>query len=255
MTHNIHITYIGGPTALIEAGGLRILTDPTFDPPGKEYEIPRTGLNIRKLHGPGLSIEQVADVDIVLLSHDEHADNLDSAGRQLLVRARHVLTTASGASRLGVSTAIGLKPFESRTLDGLRLTATPGRHGPEGCEPVLGDVTGFLVEATSGQFDTFYISGDTVYYPALDEIGNRFRVPVAILNLGRVGGPGEPHYTMGADEAAALARSLGATRVVPLHYEDWAHFSEDRAHAERVFADAGMAPSVTWLQRGVRTAL
>jgi hypothetical protein len=60
---------------------------------------------------------------------------------------------------------------------------------------------------------------------------------------------------MGADEAAALATSLGATRVVPLQYEDWAHFSEDRAHAERVFADAGMAPSVTWLQRGVRTAL
>jgi L-ascorbate metabolism protein UlaG (beta-lactamase superfamily) len=29
------ITYIGGPTALIEIGGMRLLTDPTFDPPGQ----------------------------------------------------------------------------------------------------------------------------------------------------------------------------------------------------------------------------
>jgi L-ascorbate metabolism protein UlaG (beta-lactamase superfamily) len=30
----IRITHIGGPTALIEIGQLRLLTDPTFDPAG-----------------------------------------------------------------------------------------------------------------------------------------------------------------------------------------------------------------------------
>jgi hypothetical protein len=33
----IRLTHIGGPTVLIEAEGWRILTDPTFDPPGKTY--------------------------------------------------------------------------------------------------------------------------------------------------------------------------------------------------------------------------
>jgi len=33
------ITLIVGPTALIEANGLRLLTDPTFDAPG-EYKLP-----------------------------------------------------------------------------------------------------------------------------------------------------------------------------------------------------------------------
>jgi len=28
------LTLIGGPTVLIELDGLRMLTDPTFDPPG-----------------------------------------------------------------------------------------------------------------------------------------------------------------------------------------------------------------------------
>ena len=34
---DVRITYIGGPTALIEIGPWRILTDPTFDPPGRKY--------------------------------------------------------------------------------------------------------------------------------------------------------------------------------------------------------------------------
>src|SRR5271157_5682516 len=33
----LRITHIGGPTALIEVGDWRLLTDPTFDPPGRRY--------------------------------------------------------------------------------------------------------------------------------------------------------------------------------------------------------------------------
>jgi L-ascorbate metabolism protein UlaG (beta-lactamase superfamily) len=37
------ITLIGGPTALIEIAGFRLLTDPTFDEPG-EYKLPHVTL-------------------------------------------------------------------------------------------------------------------------------------------------------------------------------------------------------------------
>ncbi len=52
MTHQsaCTITHIGGPTALIEVGGLRLLTDPTFDPPGKHYSF-GWGTGSRKLAG------------------------------------------------------------------------------------------------------------------------------------------------------------------------------------------------------------
>ena len=36
----LRVTYIGGPTAIIEIGGLRVLTDPAFDPAGSEYPTP-----------------------------------------------------------------------------------------------------------------------------------------------------------------------------------------------------------------------
>ena len=31
---------VGGPTAVLEYGGLRLLTDPTFDPPGRRSRVP-----------------------------------------------------------------------------------------------------------------------------------------------------------------------------------------------------------------------
>ena len=60
------ITYIGGPTALIEIGGVRLLTDPTFDPAGTDYK------STKKLIGPAISAQQIGRIDVVLLSHDEH---------------------------------------------------------------------------------------------------------------------------------------------------------------------------------------
>lgn len=40
-------TYIGGPTVLLEVGGFRLLTDPTFDPAGTEY--PTAVYTLRRL--------------------------------------------------------------------------------------------------------------------------------------------------------------------------------------------------------------
>ena len=106
----LKITYIGGPTALLELGGLRLLTDPTFDPAGEEYP---TGLyTLRKLAGPALGPESLGQVDVVLLSHDHHFDNLDRAGRDLLRNAGTVLTTEAGAARLG-GRAAGLAHWQS----------------------------------------------------------------------------------------------------------------------------------------------
>jgi len=36
----MRITYIGGPTAIVEHAGARLLTDPTFEAAGERYELP-----------------------------------------------------------------------------------------------------------------------------------------------------------------------------------------------------------------------
>jgi L-ascorbate metabolism protein UlaG (beta-lactamase superfamily) len=94
------ITLIGGPTALIEAGGFRLLTDPTFDPPG-EYKLPH--VTLKKISGPALTAEQIGPIDAVLLSHDQHADNLDHNGKAYAMQAPRLFTTVAGAQRLGAT--------------------------------------------------------------------------------------------------------------------------------------------------------
>src|SRR4051812_33025960 len=127
------ITHVGGPTALISLGGLSLLTDPAFDPP-REYQLP--GRVVTKLTGPGVSVDELGPIDAVLLSHDQHKDNLDESGRELLASIPVVLSTPDAAARIdGVR---GLENWESVELqrpDGgvLVVTGLPARHGPAGC--------------------------------------------------------------------------------------------------------------------------
>ena len=99
---NIALTHLGGPTTLIEIDGWRILTDPTFDAPGRRYTF-GWGTSSVKVAGPAQPPEVVAPVDVVLLSHDQHADNLDDAGRALLAQAGTVITTVPAARRLALA--------------------------------------------------------------------------------------------------------------------------------------------------------
>jgi hypothetical protein len=71
-SHQLGITYIGGPTCLLEFGGVRLLTDPTFGPAGGEYK--SASSTLRKLVGPALDPEAIGFIDYVLLSHDHHFD-------------------------------------------------------------------------------------------------------------------------------------------------------------------------------------
>jgi L-ascorbate metabolism protein UlaG (beta-lactamase superfamily) len=78
-------------------GGGGLLTDPTFDPPGRRYSF-GLGSASHKTTGPAVAIADLPPIDAVLLSHDHHGDNLDDAGRALLPSADVVLTTPPGST-------------------------------------------------------------------------------------------------------------------------------------------------------------
>ncbi|HWB98321.1 MAG TPA: MBL fold metallo-hydrolase [Bryobacteraceae bacterium] len=251
------MTYIGGPTAHIQLGGLRFLTDPTFDPAGTEY--PTAVYTLKKWAGPAIGVDRLGPLDAVLLSHDHHYDNLDHAGRQALAGARQVFTTVEGAGRLG-GHAVGLAHWQSIEMAGadgrtLRVTGTPARHGPSGGD--RGPVTGFVLAFSDTPDDCLYLSGDTVWYEGIEEVAHRFQVTTAVLFLGaaRVREVGPDHLTMTAEEAVRAARLFQGAVIVPLHYAGWAHFSESREDIQRAFAAAGLGPRLCWLEPGVPTAV
>lgn len=252
---DLRITHIGGPSTLIEVAGWRILTDPTFDAPGRVYTF-GWGTSSRKLTGPALPAEAIGPIDVVLLTHDHHADNLDDAGRALLPSAGQVVTTVAGGRRLG---ATGLAPWQATVLQApgrpeIEVTATPCRHGPPLSRPIAGEVTGFVLRWEGQRHGPLWITGDTVLYPGVRQVAARFAIGTMVLHLGAVtfGLTGRLRYTMTADQGAELCALVGAHTVLPVHYEGWAHFSEGRAAAEAAFAAAPAAvrESLHWLEPG-----
>ena len=255
MTLNCSITYIGGPTALIEVGELRLLTDPTFDPPGRHYNFGLPFIGSTKTAGPAVELDELGRIDAVLLSHDQHQDNLDLRGRDSLSRAGKVVTTIAGARRLG-GNAEGLRPWESMVLGKgenlVTVTATPARHGVPGIHLLSGPAIGFVLEWPAQRHGALYISGDTVYFGGIQKIARRFRVSVAVLHLGgvRFTASGPARYTFNSDEGARAAKTMRARTVVPIHFEGWSHFRTPKPDVEKAFAAAGMPDALRWLEPG-----
>src|SRR6476659_9504826 len=174
----VRLTHIGGPTVLVEVAGLRLLTDPTFDPAGRSYRF-GWGTGSRKLAGPALAADDLGPIDAVLLSHDHHEDNLDPAGRALLPSAGAVVTTAAGAKRLG-GNARGLENWASTTLEApgkpsIEVTATPCRHGPPLSRPIVGDVIGFALRWDGQEGGELWISGGTVLCARVRDVADRLQ--------------------------------------------------------------------------------
>lgn len=240
----MRVTRIGGPTALVEWEGWRILTDPTFDPPGRTYSF-AAGTSSRKMTGPAVSLEDLGDIDVVLLSHHHHADNLDEAGASALARATTVLTTVAGSKAVPHSDIRGLAAGHGTTLSAegkpsIDVLATPCRHGAPLTRPIVGPVVGFALTLAGAARPGLWMTGDTVLYGGLRRAATGMRPEVALVHLGSVKFPltGPLAYTMNAADAVTLIDAAQPDVAVPVHVEGWSHFSEQEEAAAQVLAEA-----------------
>lgn len=236
----VRLTLIDGPTLLIEYAGLRILTDPTFDPP---QLYPLGGENLTKFNAPPITPESLLPIHAILLSHDQHMDNLDHAGREFLPKAQRVITTTGGAQRLG-GTTIGLAPWATTTIPlaeggDLVITGTPARHGPVGIEPVTGDVVGFVL-SIKGCRD-IYVTGDSVWYEGIDEVAQRFdNVGLAVLFAGAAQPRGPFNVTMDTNDAIEAATRFKTAKIASVHNFGWSHFKQSQDDLQKAFSVVGI---------------
>lgn len=230
-------TTIGGPTVLIELGGTRFLVDPTFDDAGA---YPIGSRTLVKTTDAAITAAAVGGVDAVLLSHDQHPDNLDTGGRAFVRSAPLTLTTTTAAERLGGSTR-GLPPGESARVGGVTVTAVPAQHGPDGTTDLTGPVVGFVLHGDG--LPTVYVSGDNASLRIVREVAERFPVvDIAVLFAGAARTPlVDGFLTLTSAEAVEAADILGSPRVLPVHTDGWAHFTEDAVEFRAAFTRSGMA--------------
>ncbi|KAI5856141.1 Metallo-hydrolase/oxidoreductase [Durotheca rogersii] len=259
---SLTVTFVGTATALLEVAGATFLTDPYFSPAGTQWDL--GFLQLTSAYEPALGLADLPPVDAVLLSHEDHPDNLDARSRPLL-DGRRVLTTADGAARLAPRPGVrGLRPWEKASLAAAGVVfdvlATPCLHVPGG------ECVGFVLSAparfgsTGGKPNAVYFSGDTVYLPELARLRDDYHISAALLNLGaatvQLPGAAEPLLvTMDGAQAARLIRDIDPDVVVPMHFEAWNHFRQGREPLAAAFEAAGVADRVRWLEPGKPTRI
>lgn len=241
LSDEINIRYIGGPTALFQIGGLRFITDPTFDEKATEYGLP--GQILTKLSNPLIAPQQLDKMDFVLLTDDQHFANLDHTGREYLNYVEYVFSTPEAAARIG-GNAIGLKCWQSadlETKDGrtVVLVATPcfASTAPMHIEAtgIPGSATGFVLYLQDEPSGAVYITGSTVFNEGMKEIAARFDIRLVL-----------PYMGAGLAVSLDLARLFDKAVITPLHFEGWSNLTEGARAIHDGFVGAGLSSRLKW---------
>ncbi|KAH7349165.1 major facilitator superfamily domain-containing protein, partial [Pyrenochaeta sp. MPI-SDFR-AT-0127] len=259
--NRVSITHIGTATAVVNIDGIAFLTDPFFSPAGSEWQTVPGAPPLKVHNDPALNMDQLPHIDAVLLSHENHPDNLDELGRQLL-DGRHVVTTNDGAKNLSPRPSVlGFSDWEEKDVciagTTFHITATPCKHFPgHECVGFILHTESFGV-APNGRLNAVYFSGDTVYIEELGKMAEKYHIAIAIMNCGQAtiydfdaeGQPGQPgdalQITMGGRQAAHLFRDINADVLVPMHYEAWDHFTQHEEGLSAEFKEEGILSKYT----------
>ena len=262
----VTITHIDTACVLLNINGFKILTDPTLNK--KDGFLPQYVSSplafSKKYIDPALSNEEIGKVDLVLLSHDHHSDNLDKNGRAFIKTVKIVLSTKDAVRRLKNDNVIGLENWEEYAVKndkvkGLKITAIPAQHtNIKRLDKVMGKVLGFTIEWEGQKNGCIYISGDTVLFEGIYELNRRKKVDTAILHLGAGAFPylkRNMRVTMNGDEAIEVTKLLNPNVVIPIHYEGWWHFKQSVKSLKNEIEMSGLQEKYIWLKSGIETVL
>ena len=167
----LRATWIGHASTLVEIDGRRVLTDPIWSTRCS----PSTWAGPKRFHPPPLSLAELPNIDIAVISHD-HFDHLDMATVEALAArgTRFVVPLGVGAHLevwgLSAAQIIELDWNETAEVAGLKVTATPARHY-SGRNPLYRDNTLWASWVVKGPNHRFFFSGDSGYFNGFKDIG------------------------------------------------------------------------------------
>lgn len=207
------ITWIGHATFVLRLGGLLVATDPVFSQ--------RIAGAVPRLVPPGVPLEKLPSLDVVLVSHN-HYDHLDLPTlRRIGPAATYVTPLGNGEllRKAGLPNVVELDWWQTHAHDSLAITCVPARHWSMRAPWNRNDAlwSGFVVRGPEG---AAYHSGDTALFDGFREIGERAGpIDWAMLPIGAY----EPRWFMqpqhmNPDDALAAFEMLGARAFVAMHW-------------------------------------
>jgi L-ascorbate 6-phosphate lactonase len=242
------VTWLGQASFRFEVGERRILVDPFF----AEHEA--------RTHPPPPVDEYGAGIDWLLVTH-EHLDHLDPYSlREVAARSEGLTIVAPApleplvreacpdATFAGVGRGVRLELRGAGSL-----TVVPAVHAREPADGYADDprFVGYVLELAGV---SLYHAGDTIVTDSLVEALAPLRIDVALLPVN-----GRTYYrerqglvgNMGPRDAVALATEIGASVLVPIHWDLFAGNTEWPGRVVDAAVEAGAPLHVVTLRRGV----
>lgn len=150
--------------------------------------------------------EDPPPADLILITH-AHVDHFRPDEIERLRRPGTKLVAPHDVARELSGDVTPVRPGETHDVAGVRFSTVPAYNTREEAlefHPRAKDWVGYVLELGGV---SYYHAGDTDHAPELDDV----RADVALLPIGG-------HFTMDWREAAGLAKAIGPSLAVPIHY-------------------------------------
>lgn len=213
------VTWLGHAAFLIKLDGLNILTDPWLSERASPF---RWLLGPKRFTPPGISVANLPQIDVLLLSHN-HYDHLDKETlRKLPNKSQITVVTPLGNGRilrpLGFKNVIELNWGESAAAKSLNVTVVPALHFSARATWDRNRMLwgGFAIE---GKNKKLYFSGDTTHGPVFKEMAKYGPFDIGMIGIGAY----DPVALMKAshaspEQAIEIAKDVGVKTVVGMHW-------------------------------------
>ena len=211
------ITWIGHSTFLIQKQGINFLTDPVW--------ADHMGI-AKRLTAPGLQLDELPTIDIVLLSH-AHYDHLHVPTLKKLQKqypkVLFIIPKGLGylMKRHKLQNFVELPWYDKYDVGTLEVHFVPAKHWTR---RMLWDTNtshwgGFVIQNSEPDTQSIYFAGDSGYFRGFKEIGERFNIHTALIPIGAY----EPEWFMHnahvtPEEAIQAFKDVQAKVFIPMHY-------------------------------------
>ena len=173
---------------------------------------------IKRLKEPGFHIHHLPAIDFVLVTH-AHFDHLDRRTLRAVAADQPIAVPVGVGNlvhRLGFNIVHELEEWQTVQLGPLEVSLTPAHHwGARFLADQHRGFGGFVIRAGAR---TVFHCGDTAYFPGFKEIGDRFKIDIALLPIGAYDPPLAREVHMNPEEAVQAFLELHAKTLIPMHY-------------------------------------
>jgi N-acyl-phosphatidylethanolamine-hydrolysing phospholipase D len=217
--HDATVTWVGHSTLLVQLDGVNLLTDPVWS----QRLGPLSGtVGVKRFTPPGIPLEQLPPIDVVLISHD-HYDHLDEPTVRRLAHAFNPLFVVPLGIKpwleaRGITKVVELDWSESVKVNGLEIVCAPAQHG-SGRSLIDSGRRLWASWVVIGS-KRFYFGGDSGYASHFEMIGHLLgpfdlaALPVGSYTPRSIAKP----VHMSPEEALQAMRDLGAAAFIGIHW-------------------------------------